>query len=103
MVSTATLTESRISADIAPWRSNWLTASISWSGLLARGSQGERSMDVPVGRFGAAAGMFEKITLFAKLARLSEVSEEKIPNCGPSEFSPGTLAVAGEKIRTDGS
>jgi hypothetical protein len=47
------------------------------------------------GRFGGSAGIVKKITLLAKLARLSEVSEEKIPNCGPSAFSPGTLTVGG--------
>ena len=54
-------------------------------------------MDVPVGLSVelVVGGMVEKITRYAKLSRRSEVREEKMANCGPSAFSPGTLAVGG--------
>ena len=60
-------------------------------------------MDVPKGRLGGAAGIVEKMTRFTKLLRLKDVSEEKIANSGPSAFSPGTRAVGGKKLKTDGA
>ena len=69
---------------------------MSWSGSLASASQADRSIEVPVGLFGAAAGMVAKITLLTKLSRRNEVSDEKSANGGPSTLaSPGTRAVGG--------
>jgi hypothetical protein len=47
--------------------------------------------------------MVEKITRLTKLARLKEVNDENNANSGPSAFSPGTRAVGGKKLNTDGA
>src|SRR5215470_12729422 len=69
-------------------------------------------MDVPDGRSGGAAGIPTKppllaivctIIRFTKLARLKEVSDENSANSGPNTFVPGTLAVGGKKLKTDGA
>ena len=70
MLATAFVTDWRMSSDIVPCKRSSLKASTSPLGSLARESQAERSMDVPLGRFGGAAGIVEKITLLTKLSRL---------------------------------
>src|SRR5215468_2851194 len=95
MLSTVFVTDWRMSSDIVPCKRSWLKASTTPLGSLATESQGERSTDVPLGRFGGAADMVEKITLLTKLSRLKEVRDENSTNCGPSTLSPGTLAPGG--------
>ena len=80
-----------IAFDIEQLSSKQLSCETNLVGLAAKGIQGERSMLVPVGLSGGAAGMLEKMTVFAKFARLREVLEEKIPKAGPYKpASPGT-------------
>src|SRR5215470_6009542 len=88
---------------MVPCKSRRLRASTNWSGLVAKGSQAERSMDVPRGRSGVAAGIVEKITRLTKLSRRKDVSDEKSANSGPRTLSPGTLADGGKKLKTDGA
>jgi len=57
MLVTAVMTDWRMSSDIVPCKSRALRVSMRLLGSLARGIQAERSMDVPLGRFGGAAGM----------------------------------------------
>src|SRR5215470_15592690 len=118
MLVTAVTTDCRIAADIVSCRSNTLSPlspsgpSMSLLGSPARDSQSERSIDVPNGRSGGAAGIpvrlvvedrGVKITLLIKLSRRNEVSDEKSANSGPNTFCPGTLAVGGKKLKTDGA
>src|SRR5262249_39566227 len=95
ILATAVMTAWRISLDIVPWKSRALSVSMRSLGSSARGIHAERSMDVPLGRFGGAAGIVEKITRLTKLSRRKAVRDEKSTNCGPSTLSPGTLAVGG--------
>src|SRR5262249_34591966 len=67
-------------------------------------SQAEKSIVVPVGRSGSALGIpvVETISRYTKFARRSDVSDEKSTNSGPNTDSPGTRAVGGKKLKTDG-
>src|SRR5512144_3322549 len=95
IVATASLMVCHMLSDIVKCINSSSSLSIKSSGLAANESQAERSMDVPLGRFGCAAGMVEKMTRLTKFARRIEVKEENKTNCGPRTFSPGTLALGG--------
>src|SRR5215813_5713337 len=94
----------RMSDDMVPCNNSPLRASSNWSGLVASGSQAEKSIVVPVGRSGSALGIpvVETISRYTKFARRSDVSDEKSTNSGPNTDSPGTRAVGGKKLKTDG-